>query len=936
MSIAEGLSSNSVYTIFQDSHGALWFGTLDGLDRYDGYAINVFKHDKLKKRSLSNNRITQMYEDRNHQLWLYDEFTSTMIRYNPDKDEFRPYYLDKVVGANVRDLDSIYEKKDGTLYLHSIEGYNLHYNENEDAFEAGVRDPVGDQNWLNKNSWATLLAAFDEFLQNTKSPFTVRSILIRKIVKDSEGRYWIPTKYDGLYSAIEDAEGFVFTSHLHTTDKFKYIGSEEIYDVFEDRSNVVWIGTKNAGLYRYTRYKYKFGQIGDVEVGNNVLPIGTVRAITQDANKNIWIGTNDQGLIRIEQSGKKGKLYKPDPNQSNSVGHRYIRSLWVDDNQTLWVGHYQGFSRYQPDTDDFIRYYPKNKNSNEEIRIYDFKKGKGNTLWLAGWDVILHADIEKNEYEFISRTESKSLGFKSENIRDLELDDERYLWMAVGERGMSLYHNEVSQFTTLQYSPSDTLGLPSDNIFDIFKDSKGNIWLATADGLCHFDPTTEHCETYTTNEGLPSNLVYGILEDNRGKLWFSTTKGIGEFDRAQKKFRNYDVSDGLQSNEFTENAFYQNNEGVIFFGGINGINFFHPDRVPNNPIAPQVAITTIKIFEKPLTEVAIFSQTDINKKFFANEALTLTPEQRSISFEFVAFHYVNPQKNKYAYMLERFDTEWTYQDANVRFANYTNLEPGTYIFKVKASNSDGLWSDPIQLKITIEDPFYTTTWFISTTLILGLALGIGGYRWRIATVKKQQSMKSIQLESELNFLKSQVNPHFLFNTLNNIYALCQVNSRNAAPMVGKISEMMRYMIYDCTAQQVPVQKELDYLKNYIDLNQLKSSRRLNASIIVEGNPDGLKIAPLLLINFLENSFKHGDLSLNGEGFIHVHLVITGFHLSFIVKNSFREKPFGNQGQAGIGLKNVKHRLSLLYPGKHTLRIEKNSGIFEINLKLDLD
>ncbi|MEO7992034.1 MAG: two-component regulator propeller domain-containing protein [Chryseolinea sp.] len=936
ISIAEGLSSNSVYTIFQDSYGVLWFGTLDGLDRYDGYTIDVFKHDNLKKQSLSNNRITQIYEDRQHHLWLYDEFSTVMIKYRPEKDEFTSYYLDKVaVGADLKSLDSLYEEKDGTLCIRSIDGYNFKYNSKEDLFELKERDSISSLSWEQIGEQKELVKSFDQYLVKSKSAFNSRNVEIRKIIKDSEGRYWIATKYDGLFSAMKQSGEYNFFSHLHTLEKFKFINSEEIYDVYEDRSNVIWIGTKNRGLYRYTHYKYKFDQIETIQISTGSLQLGTIRAITQDANKNIWVGTIDQGLIRIDASGKTGKQYKPDLNKSSSIGHRFIRSLFIDDRQNLWIGHYNGFSRYLPSSDNFIQYHPNIK-SHEEIRVYDFKKGDGNSMWMAGWDLILHADIEKNHYEVISRLESKDNGFSNENIRDLELDKSGDLWIAVGEKGMSLYDKEKQQFTTLHTTPGNPRGLPSNNIYEVFKDSRENLWLASADGLCHFDPINMVCETYTINEGLPSNLVYGILEDKRGYLWISTTKGISKFDNKNKIFKNYDVSDGLQSNEFTQNAFYQNSEGVMFFGGINGLNFFHPEHVPDNPHAPQVSITTIKVFDKPLSEVELFNESGVHEKLAEHTEIILSPDQRSISFEFVAYHYVNPLKNKYAFMLEGFDDDWTYRDANVRFANYTNLEPGTYFFKVKASNSDGHWSEPIQLKLVIEQPFYTSSWFISSCAIVFLTLGIFAYRWRIATVKKQQSKKAIQLESELNFLKSQVNPHFLFNTLNNIYALCQVNSRNAAPMVGKISEMMRYMIYDCTVPLVPLQKEIDYLKNYIELNQLKSNRKLNASITIDGDPNGLKIAPLLLINFLENSFKHGDLNSNGDGFIKVYIVINELELFFTIRNSFRDRPIKRNEQGGIGLENVQHRLSLLYPGKHTLRIEKNNSIFEIELKLKLN
>ena len=931
MTISDGLSSNSVYCTFQDSYGTIWFGTLDGLNRYDGYLVTTFRHDNQKQRSLSNNRITQIYEDSHHRLWLYDEYSSGLIKYDPEKTEFSPYYLDKVAGNELRALDSLYEK-DGNLYVRSIDGYELVYNVKDNIFEFVKKEMM--LGWPEKKQWSKLVKAFDQYLAYSKSVFKVNTIEIRKIISDSEGRYWIATKYDGIYSAVTKNSDFTFTSHLHSSDKFQQVNSEEIYDVYEDRSHVIWIGTKNHGLFRYSRYKYKFDHIDELKLNSETFRLGTVRAIVEDADKNIWVGTNEQGLIRIDPSHRTGKHYRPD-SKPTSIGHRFIRSLWVDSLRNLWIGHYGGFSRYRGATDDFEVYRPKTS-PNEQARVYDFKSGKANTIWMAGWDMILHFYPETNQFRTISKSESREMRFASENIRDLELDKTKALWIAVGEKGMSLYDRSKKEFKTLRYTSTQSDGLPSNNLFDVFRDSHDRIWLATADGLCQFDTLQMTCKTFTMNEGLPSNLLYGIMEDNDDKLWISTSKGLAKFDTKLQQFRNYDASDGLQSNEFTENAFFKNKDGVMYFGGINGLNIFHPDQIPDNPIPPQVVITNIKVYDKPLSETQLFNEIDIKKKLSSGEGIVLSPEQRSIAIDFTGLHYVNPLKNKFAYRLEGFDENWTYRDANIRFANYTNLEAGTYEFKVKAANSDGVWSDPISLKITIEKPFYESWGFVSFIAFVLIAIAVYSYRWRISVVKKQQSMKSIQLESELNFLKSQVNPHFLFNTLNNIYALCQINSRNAAPMVGKISEMMRYMIYDCNADLVPLKKEVEYLQNYIDLNQLKSNRRLNATIKVEGGTDRLKIAPLLLINFLENSFKHGDVNVSGDGFVRTHISIVGHHVTLWIENSFRSGTVKNNDQKGIGLDNVKHRLTLLYPGRHDLKIEKNNSIFEIHLKIQLD
>ena len=936
MSISEGLSSNSIYCIFQDSRGVIWIGSLDGLHRYDGYSLKIYKHNTLDPKSLSNNRITLIYEDSRRHLWLYDEFTSAMNRYIPETGEFVHYYLDQLAGGELEVLDSLYEEPNGNIYIKSKLGYQLRYLASKESFEILQKGTRVSNDWNDKPEWRDFLQHFGHYLESVTSSFNTHTIAIRKIFRDSEDRIWIATKYDGLYTATKESSGWQFVGHLHNREDSKLIGSEEVNDVFEDRSNVIWIGTKTDGLYTYSKHKYKFEHLKEVTLPEGSFTLGRVRAIAEDASKNLWISVNDQGLLKANRAKGSGVLYKPDPANAKSLGHRFIRTLWISPDKQLWIGHYDGFSLYHPLSDNFTQYrFASNKQP--ETRVFDFETGKDKTYWIAGWDVIMNFDKEKNQFTVISRSESKGMDFISENIREVLADDEGELWIAAGEKGLSIYDKQTQRFTTLRANPSDPNSLPSNNIYDVYKDSRKKIWVATADGLCHYDYKSMRFKTYTVHDGLPSNFILGMLEDNHGFLWLSTTKGISKFNPENGTFKNYDVSDGLQSNEFTENAFFKNEEGVMFFGGTNGISIFHPDQAPDNPTPPQAAITNLKVYDKPLAEVESFDTEKINKLLLANEAVLLGPKQRYISVEFVAYHYVNPQKNNYAYMLEGLDEAWTYRDANARFANYTNLEPGNYTFKLKVANSDGVWSDEvIRLPIIIEPSFYTTGWFISLLIVFSLLLGVVTYKRRIEVVKKQQSMKSIQLESELNFLKSQVNPHFLFNTLNNIYALCQVNSRNAAPMVGKVSEMMRYMIYDCNAHVVFLQKEIEYLQNYIDLNLLKTNKKLNVSFQVQGDVSGLKIAPLLLINFLENSFKHGDSYSNGNGFIDTKIIIDGMEMNFIIINSFKEKRNDKQTRQGIGIENVKHRLNLLYPDRYKLRIEKNISTFEVELKLQLD
>ncbi|HEX5169420.1 MAG TPA: two-component regulator propeller domain-containing protein [Cyclobacteriaceae bacterium] len=935
MSVSDGLSSNSVYTIFQDRRGFIWFGTLDGLNRFDGYEIKVYKHNKKDIESLSGNRITNIFEDRHHDLWLYDEHNSLMHKFHPATQKFEAYYLDRVAGSELEVLDTIFDDREG-ISLRSILGYQLQYDQISDEFHAVARVSEKPKFEKSLKGNATLIAEFDKFLHKIGSPYSPVSIQVKEILKDSQGRFWIGTRFGGLFTATVNKNQFEFISHFTTDDPAMFIESEDIYDIFEDRSQVVWIGTKNKGVYRYSPYKYKFDFIDHVKVEGHPFNVGTVRAITEDNEGNLWIGTNDMGLLKLKRKGSTAQLYRPIPGSSNTIGHRFIRSLWVDPDGVLMVGHYNGFSIYHPKSNTFSPHAIETGGL-AEARVYDLKPGRNKNVWMAAWDVIACYNLTTKEIKCISSKDPKTPGFLSENIRELLLDSGGDLWMAAGEKGMTIYDKETGRFITYRSDPNDPTSLPSNNIFHLHKDHKNRIWLGTADGLSCFDVAGEKFTTYTTNDGLPGNLIYGILEDKSGNLWLSTTSGISRFDPEKKQFRNYDQRDGLQSNEFTENAFFQNANGEMFFGGVNGLNIFHPEEVPDNEVAPSIVITNMKVFEKNLAEVNLFSEDMLSRKLRNKEVIHLSPNQRSIRIEFVGLHYVNPQKNRYAYRLEGFDQTWNYSDAQVRFANYTNLEPGEYTFKVKAANSDGVWGDEIiATRIAIASPFYKTIWFRAFSILLIGGLGVLGYRKRISDIKKRQSLKAIQLESELNFLKSQVNPHFLFNTLNNIYALCQVNSSKAAPMVGKISEMMRYMLYDCNGDLVLLRKEIEYLRNYIDLVHLKNPRKLNVEFNVVGALNNQKIAPLLLINFIENSFKHGDVHRSSSGFVKIKIEIHELNMVFSLSNSFPEKHPEDLAQNGIGLENTKQRLKLLYKDRHHLRIEKNKGIFEVELKLVLE
>ena len=292
----------------------------------------------------------------------------------------------------------------------------------------------------------------------------------------------------------------------------------------------------------------------------------------------------------------------------------------------------------------------------------------------------------------------------------------------------------LASFTRYHSDPEDPSSLSEDSVWTIQETRDGNLWLGTQLGLNKLDRVTKKFTHYTEKQGLPNNVVLGILEDDEGDLWLTTNNGLAQFNPRTAAFTVYDSSNGLQSNEFNSNAYFRASDGTMYVGGINGFNLFRPENIHPNPIAPQVVLTQFQIYNEP---VAV----DLS----GGQPIQLNYDQDFISFEFAASDFQAPQKNQYAYMLEGFDKEWI-QAGNRRYATYTNLPGGEYVFRLKASNSDGVWNETgIAVPITITPPFWQTWWF-NALLILGLAaLILGGFRWRLASIREQ----TLRLETEV-------------------------------------------------------------------------------------------------------------------------------------------------------------------------------------------
>ena len=330
------------------------------------------------------------------------------------------------------------------------------------------------------------------------------------------------------------------------------------------------------------------------------------------------------------------------------------------------------------------------------------------------------------------------------------------LWLGTLGGGINKFEEEKGQFVHYKSDPSNQNSLSSDSVVSIHEDKTGAFWIATnGGGLVKFDPANETFTNYKESDGLPSNVIYGILEDEEKNLWLSTTRGLSRFNPRTEKFKNYDVSDGLQSNEFNGGAYYKSRNGEMFFGGVNGFNIFYPENIKDNPHIPPVVITDFQIFNKSVhVGKGKDGRSILRKSITETKEIELSYKDNVISFEFAALDYRIPEKNQYAYMMEGFEENWNYV-GNRRFAAYTNLPPGGYVFRVKGSNNDGVWNEEgVSLKITVTPPFWQTLWFRGFVIGAILLFLVTVYRIRTHTIREKAKQLEKQVEERTGELKA--------------------------------------------------------------------------------------------------------------------------------------------------------------------------------------
>jgi len=570
-----------------------------------------------------------------------------------------------------------------------------------------------------------------------------------RIVQDPVNRnvIWMSTYGHGLLRF--DIRNEQFVAFKADRDNPTGLTSNSAVTMYVDRSGTIWVGTEASGVDRFNPASAGVTHYRSYHGLNGMLPGASIWGISMAPDGALWVATQDESSRhRVSRINRETGAFEHFEHRTNDPGSlaagAYYRILH-DHTGTLWVtGLFgDGISRYVPSTNRWVHYGhregdPRSLLNNNVGASFEDRSG---VLWFGSWDGLSRMD-RKTE-TFTNYPANNSGGEIPRDIVFITEDQAGTLWLSSRSQGLARFDPVTGSAERFRYDVADTNSVSSDGVGSVLERAKepGVMWISTGSGLNRLEVATGRFELFDESDGLANNAIYAMLEDEAGLLWMTTNRGLSRFTPETGAFRNYGLEIGLQALEFDQGSAYKAADGELFFGGINGLNAFYPNELSENNTAPEIAIVDLKLSNKSVSS----STLHLDAPLQATQELTLDYGQRDVSFDFVALHFENPEKNQYAYELEGFDKDWV-MSGQRRTASYTNLPPGQYTFRVKAANSDGVWNETGKaIAITITPPFWATWWFRIFVVTLFGGIVYGGFLLRV----RQIAARNRALESEV-------------------------------------------------------------------------------------------------------------------------------------------------------------------------------------------
>ncbi len=802
LSVKDGLSQNSAISIAQDSTGYLWIATQDGLNKYDGREFNnyPFKFLDITKAKYSN--LGKIYQDKQGGLWAIP-IDKKLYKFNPQKNNFEIFESFEDVSVIFQDTELNYWVGTYSNGLYKLDSKIVDTKKVLRANE--INGPIYNISEVSRGSITIVTSGmFVEFNNDTQDFSFVNfkdyfdeviNENFSDMVTDSQGKQWISTFGDGLYfrdtteKVLQRVSNKTFTDPLPTNlnildihldkkgrlwlatygrglylldfdqNKISHFRADknnpralhynDILCIYEDNSGTLWFGTDGGGVSYYDEYLEKFNSFTNYQTPQGI-NIDVVRSITTDDQGAVWIGTSGKGLTKYEPKSNSWQTFTVGLAGKNEISSNRIMSLFIDDDDDLWIGTQEDGLMLKKANGDFHQYDKTSKTALSANTVWDIFEDSKNNIWLGTReDGLIQFDKNNGEiHKFMTDSKNEN-SLPSNNVRVITEDQKGNLWIGTEENGIAQFNLLQNSFKRYYQNPNSSV-LNSNSIKSLYAAPNGIIWIGTnGGGLNAFNTLEDKFYQFSTNDGLANNVIYAILPDKNGNLWLSSNKGITKFTpnsdlSLQPIVINYSNYDGLAT-EFNTGAYHIDQNGNLYFGGLEGFYWFRPEAIRENQILPKTSITGFGVLGESMPLVS---------------GTRLSHDQNTLSFSFSSLQFSLPEKNEYQYKLVNHDEDWVYSGNN-NSARYAQLPPNDYIFQVKSSNYDGVWNEKsTSFSFTIAQPWYWTILakIIYGLLFLGLVFGIVRYfkwRWRMQLNLRLKEDEAKKLQ-ELNTLKSKL------------------------------------------------------------------------------------------------------------------------------------------------------------------------------------
>jgi ligand-binding sensor domain-containing protein/anti-sigma regulatory factor (Ser/Thr protein kinase) len=901
----KGLSQNSCYAIAQDASGFMWFGTQDGLNRYDGKEFKVYLPKNGRGQNLPSNLIASLFFDQTT-LLLWVGTSRGVCVYDPKKDSILnitslypfAYPLDSVsvkkiisfkkgeywivtfsnglicVNTDQEKLtyyfnDSFNEKK--------VSGIVLHQNRLIVALLQQLYELVPRQGsylpkpLLNNNIFPEIKELYSSdsllWLGTLSSGFvTIKQLFTRTpLVKSSEpqagginafvndrlGNLWMGTRGKGVLVYGLSTNELRYTSN--EKNNTRSLGKNFVLALFGDRQGIIWVGLSGGGVAKFDPLRHQFNTINNEPENGYSLPDNMVFCLQSSANGNYYVGTQNNGLAEWNPANGHFLTF-PGSSRFGSVNNT-IYDMEEDNRGNIWVAGWGGLMQLNSKTKQ-LRYDNESSDLAAKKLYAVHKLHSADSLMVAGENGLAFFSLKDNMWKPWTGA-SHSKNFSGRYIFE---DSKGIIWICTVGEGLLRYDHRSNDLRAIAGVQAYSL-----NVRHLYQ--KGDrFWLATDNGIVIYDYLTNRVEKqFVLSANNQSGVCYAISEDNNGFMWVSSNTGLYRIHPTTLQTVNYDIDNGLNFLEFNTACVLKEKDGSLLFGGVGGITRFNPLLLKQNLFSPTPFVTALYINDTAWTTGASLSTI---------KDIKLSYKQNFVTIYFAATNFSNQNKTSFSYRLKGLNDEWV-RNGNRNFVNYTALQPGSYVFELKSANSDGKSCNGItQLNITITPPWWQTWWLRSIALLLIATIVLFFIKRSLHNIRKEAALTQKIAESEMTALRAQMNPHFIFNSLNSINSFIVENKTHlASDYLTKFSRLMRLILDNSKNESITLEKEMETLKLYLLMESIRFDKKFDYDILIETGIDQeqIRVPPMIIQPYVENSIWHGLLHKKEKGKVMVQI-----------------------------------------------------------------